>query len=178
VYRTPTSVGVGNAAPSAGSLFPVGLTQNFTTASCPNVATTTVTLASSLDNLPTLPGKGTFGTNIHTFSPNRQDPVTSGEDRGTDLSTHDSASRGLKPSPPVLSNPKPHTQGSHSNETDNGAFRKKTRLIYDIGVRKFQQINHEAVIEHPLNGTDGANSAEKPVLLTNETNRDSGMDDS
>lgn len=59
------------------------------------------------------------------------------DDEVPDLICHDVL---VAPSPPM------HVPNSaKSPATENGAFRKKTRLIFDSGAKKFQQINHEGV---------------------------------
>ena len=120
-------------------------------------------------------------TTTLSSSPNRQDSANE-NDSGTDLFCRDSPPGLVSPPlPPPAAVLKPASVG-HGHETENGAFRKKTRLIYDSGVRKFQQINHETVgggggeqQQHTVNGTDLRTSVigEKPVLIASNTNRSS-----
>ncbi|OQV18594.1 hypothetical protein BV898_07419 [Hypsibius exemplaris] len=134
---------------------------------------------------------------LHLASPSRgggggQDSANE-NDSGTDLMCSESLGGALSPSPPVMMMHVKSTAvsgglTSTASETENGAFRKKTRLIYDSGVRKINQINQETsgggaggAMEHhaAANGTDlrttvgGACSVEKPVLGTCNTNRNS-----
>lgn len=61
------------------------------------------------------------------------------DDEIPDLFCHDSF---VAPSPPL------HLDtNAKSPTTKNGAYMKKTRLIFDSGIRKFQQINHDTMTD-------------------------------